>query len=207
MRRNDAKTRSRHFNSRAHVERDSSGGNYTDSAGISTHALMWSATRPSLRAVTECRISTHALMWSATCAVRPHHRLTLFQLTRSCGARRCVPSLVRRTREFQLTRSCGARRKSKNYAERAENFNSRAHVERDAAGRESYLKKLDFNSRAHVERDPSEAQREAIRSISTHALTWSATLNAFKRTLLLLLFQLTRSRGARLDGLTRLLRM
>ena len=98
------------FNSRAHVERDSSGGNYTDSAGISTHALMWSATRPSLRAVTECRISTHALMWSATCAVRPHHRLTLFQLTRSCGARpkdrlRRVVAAV-----FQLTRSCGARR-------------------------------------------------------------------------------------------------
>ena len=77
----------------------------------------------------------------------------------------------------------------------------------------------DFNSRAHVERDrrkPTELTNWKIsthaltwsatraifptmeyRFISTHALTWSATNNALSRSYTLI-FQLTRSRGARL---------
>ena len=80
-----------------------------------------------------------------------------------------------------------------------QNFNSRTHVECDRqAFSGSSCHTLDFNSRTHVECDsqlPDCAVRH--RSISTHALTWSATTPdmLFPK---LLLFQLTHSRGVRL---------
>ena len=58
------------------------------------------------------------------------------------------------------------------------NFNSRAHVERDSnirTGRICHARH--FNSRAHVERDALFLGRSVnAYTISTHALTWSATL-------------------------------
>ena len=60
-------------------------------------------------------------------------------------------------------------------------FNSRAHVERDAGHVMAASVAGNFNSRAHVERDiilTMSAQRSRI--ISTHALTWSATLSSVK---------------------------
>ena len=56
-------------------------------------------------------------------------------------------------------------------------FNSRAHVERDPAVPTIPSATTDFNSRAHVERDLFEFEYLMISEISTHALTWSATLS------------------------------
>ena len=98
-------------------------------------------------------------------------------------------------------------------------FNSRAHVERDCTRAHSQLHRVYFNSRAHVERDrmPTQDNRSST-SISTHALTWSATVRAAGYAAevcisthaltwsatksgclrcVLVTFQLTRSRGAR----------
>ena len=79
-------------------------------------------------------------------------------------------------------------------------FNSRTHVECDTSPRKPLKGFLNFNSRTHVECDsqlPDCAVRH--RSISTHALTWSATTPdmLFPK---LLLFQLTHSRGVRRPG-------
>ena len=57
-------------------------------------------------------------------------------------------------------------------------FNSRAHVERDVTTALSDMLEGNFNSRAHVERDEQGRSEEVLsRGISTHALTWSATLD------------------------------
>ena len=74
---------------------------------------------------------------------------------------------------FQLTRSRGAWRKSKSY---------------------KYLQS-DFNSHAHVERDNRQSKAICNGFISTHTLTWSVT-DCFDLKCSLMLFQLTRSRGA-----------
>ena len=61
---------------------------------------------------------------------------------------------------FQLTRSRGARRDVGNaISEEAKNFNSRAHVERDAAYNKGTSIAINFNSRAHVERDTQKATK------------------------------------------------
>ena len=55
------------FNSRAHVERDLIQiRKLYFLTKISTHALMWSATKDRLKASELLAISTHALTWSAT---------------------------------------------------------------------------------------------------------------------------------------------
>ena len=166
-------------------------------------------------------------------------------MERDIGSRR----VAEQRGEFQLTRSRGARlgRSPRSSADR-QNFNSRAHVERDeivvmgvAIGSisthaltwsatmpdKNYIFQiLDFNSRAHVERDcftfahfyiflviSTHALTWSATStgnthyeyfkISTHALTWSATCTN-KRRSGLSAFQLTRSRGARLeDGIAK----
>ena len=53
-----------------------------------------------------------------------------------------------------------------------------------------------FNSRAHVERDVATPAPAPKKIISTHALTWSATVYAGEKKTKAA-FQLTRSRGAR----------
>ena len=165
---------------------------------ISTHALMWSATYVENNGDYSFKISTHALTWSATSARRITSRFFSFQLTRSRGARPTdgiapIPPYEK----FQLTRSRGARLPRKSRQGRNGNFNSRAHVERDVlmiVKIEQYM-------------------------ISTHALTWSATIFTFWHLRHLhyfnsrahverdypyfvalsdpKIFQLTRSRGAR----------
>ena len=76
------------------------------------------------------------------------------------------------------------------------NFNSHAHVERDAL-QENYIKnKKHFNSHAHVERD-SYARNEHHTSghFNSHAHVERDACNIFIRPCVLV-FQLTRSRGA-----------
>ena len=55
-------------------------------------------------------------------------------------------------------------------------FNSRAHVERDYPKYIILYFFANFNSRAHVERDDVTRHNLKSGSISTHALTWSATV-------------------------------
>ena len=61
-------------------------------------------------------------------------------------------------------------------------FNSRAHVERDLGDVRKVLVVRNFNSRAHVERDAATLENLGLAKISTHALTWSATviISAFR---------------------------
>ena len=121
-----------HFNSHAHVERDTFHAMLTRLKRISTHTLTWSVTSCFACSLTVPSISTHTLTWSVT----------------SCFA--CsltVPSISTHTLTWSVTLrvfislSCFA------------NFNSHAHVERDAPHRLSERKRLNFNSHAHVERD------------------------------------------------------
>ncbi len=76
-------------------------------------------------------------------------------------------------------------------------FNSRAHVERDHNEVLNAVTIIDFNSRAHVERDIILQEVIIMATISTHALTWSATRPARSLRITHGKFQLTRSRGAR----------
>ena len=51
-------------------------------------------------------------------------------------------------------------------------------MERDFVNRGDLFVLGDFNSRAHVERDLSiKPKTSLLKSISTHALTWSATMS------------------------------
>ena len=78
-----------------------------------------------------------------------------FQLTHSRGVRRRVPFPGVRNVGFQLTHSRGVR----------------LHVGKNELNQEN------FNSRTHVECDGDVQFLETGCEISTHALTWSATLN------------------------------
>ena len=169
----------------------------TARAVISTHALMWSATKQAADFHPQNRISTHALMWSATQIKKLRRARRKFQLTRSRGARRCWQRIIFKEVRFQLTRSRGARPERGAARGDPQHFNSRAHVERDfervqkditafvisthaltwSATRrlDSLASHVNFNSRAHVERDRRSKSQTAKRKISTHALTWSAT--------------------------------
>ena len=82
--------RKENFNSRAHVERDKQVAKYPNKISeISTHALTWSATAATICAGVGKAISTHALTWSATSSRKAVRRMgRRFQLTRSRGARR-----------------------------------------------------------------------------------------------------------------------
>ena len=77
----------RHFNSHAHVERDTiSSIVFSYFVGISTHTLTWSVTQPALISVDVEKISTHTLTWSVTVKPLTGIVAVLFQLTRSRGA-------------------------------------------------------------------------------------------------------------------------
>ena len=166
-----------HFNSRTHVE--------CDYDCIDCHVEYYN-------------ISTHALTWSATRRVCCNVEQTKFQLTHSRGVR---PGLI-------------------DVCPGSKNFNSRTHVECDLG----YITSKDlldnFNSRTHVECDEICLANRARKAISTHALTWSATFTYSRHPIrkristhaltwsattrvtflcLLIQFQLTHSRGVRLD--------
>ena len=143
---------------------------------ISTHALTWSATLSMVSASSGLKISTHALTWSATCDFLLFH-ISQQDFNSRAHVERDPPQQRRRsaTRQFQLTRSRGARQAvllDKWIAERFQLTRSRG-----ARLDEGYIV-------------------GGLKTISTHALTWSATASRmmpctdFK-------FQLTRSRGAR----------
>ena len=187
----------RHFNSRAHVERD---------LGYANNSREW-------------RISTHALTWSATFLFA--HFIRPFGNFNSRAH-------VERDDSGAFTFMNGGNFNSRAHVERDEldalvalkipHFNSRAHVERDRYHARAHQPRADFNSRAHVERDVIGHCRYAAAKISTHALTWSATIYALGEFATLDIsthaltwsatgvigfcawktkFQLTRSRGAR----------
>ena len=189
-----------YFNSRAHVERDKAFFSPLRYAKISTHALTWSATRNSHR-----RCGAIRYFNSRAHVERDPRHLPLsttrliFQLTRSRGARRhMLGDLVslKQISTHALTWSATPRTRCEFSLPR--HFNSRAHVERDTEDKTKKRRILNFNSRAHVERDRqtvnlavpivsfqltrSRGARQTAakpyqtpRSISTHALTWSAT--------------------------------
>ena len=75
------------------------------------------------------------------------------------------------------------------------NFNSHAHVERDAWNNRRGCNNNYFNSHAHVERDLHIRLYHFLKTISTHTLTWSVTLQTSLANVIFT-FQLTRSRGA-----------
>ena len=173
------------FNSRAHVERDEVAGMAEPvSVEISTHALTWSATPFTLRALKDMEISTHALTWSATrYAVidkigqsnfnsrahveRDGRGLPGRGLHRNFNSRAHVERdtwngiNTEPRKSFQLTRSRGARLQSSGEMVDAVHFNSRAHVERDSFRGPIYHHFDHFNSRAHVERDMDFCEQNA----------------------------------------------
>ena len=125
---------------------------------------------------------------------------TTFQLTRSRGARLTLHLLLRRpclnfNSRAHVERDLGdsvskiktqfisthaltwsATREIMTFTKKWLNFNSRAHVERDITFVINWITFENFNSRAHVERDKEDLHElDSGLSISTHALTWSAT--------------------------------
>ena len=122
----------RHFNSHAHVERDT--------------------VRTAMGAV--MTISTHTLTWSVTRYVHSSAPAARFQLTRSRGAwRLCLHS----RKHFHLHFNSHAHVERDVaflfYGGGTMNFNSHAHVERDRLCADLHQSPWDFNSHAHVERD------------------------------------------------------
>ena len=105
-------------------------------------------------------ISTHALTWSATYAPRYGDGVGHFDFNSRAHVERDRNSHTRG----------GALRY----------FNSRAHVERDYNVTKKKKRKGNFNSRAHVERDKSGIKIDGAHIISTHALTWSATVARYE---------------------------
>ena len=104
-----------------------------------------------------CKISTHALTWSATGAAM---------------------GTVAQNTNFNSRAHVERDTEDKTKKRRILNFNSRAHVERDIPSLSARNHQNHFNSRAHVERDIMRSSSpRLIMSISTHALTWSATLD------------------------------
>ena len=143
-------------------------------SAISTHTLTWSVTNMRYFGLSRYQISTHTLTWSVTKSDCARYNSLLFQLTRSRGAWRKTEIVHGRNKKFQLTRSRGAWPvRIGDSGTASENFNSHAHVERDIG--------IGINA--------------AIIYISTHTLTWSVTRSQISL-LLILKFQLTRSRGA-----------
>ena len=212
-----------HFNSRAHVERDREAPNIDGArSSISTHALTWSATlAPLQKSIDETNFNSRAHVERDRRRYERIWHKNQFQLTRSRGARPTWCRTDRHPPGFQLTRSRGARRtgtpmmpsndsisthaltwsatssklfftiftfisthaltwsatgRRRHTGDIHRNFNSRAHVERDRRGHgHGRAEYQNFNSRAHVERDDKWAGGEIMSII----------------------FQLTRSRGAR----------
>ena len=164
-----------HFNSHAHVERDEYHPNNYIILQISTHTLTWSVTKQRIYKKKYWIISTHTLTWSVTQTAKDAiakynistHTLT-WSVTSHSFCALCVPV----------------------------HFNSHAHVERDKIEIHQYLCKKHFNSHAHVERDYSFQGRGIYHVyFNSHAHVERDLLLNINRASLLI-FQLTRSRGA-----------
>ena len=97
---------------------------------------------------------------------------------------------------FQLTHSRGVRPGSDSLYWESFDFNSRTHVECDLRTTTEQWKNANFNSRTHVECDFVTYTVLPLIDISTHALTWSATLMETD-SMVGSSFQLTHSRGVR----------
>ena len=187
------------FNSRTHVECDIGLTTTERRLFISTHALTWSATctesifsrQSSGFQLTHSRgvrhpycyfcsdttcISTHALTWSATL---DRHSAS------NCYAHFNSRTHVECDREVILVEPDIMNFNSRTHVEcdfwfsvrhfSTCNFNSRTHVECDQLSSQDLDKPHHFNSRTHVECDDGCPYEWDCQSISTHALTWSAT--------------------------------
>ena len=120
-----------HFNSHAHVERDSARCWIISWQLISTHTLTWSVTLDPTNVEYTAQISTHTLTWSVTSKgiwqsngevhFNSHAHVERdakeylqnaykieFQLTRSRGAWHTFGGKICKSQQFQLTRSRGA---------------------------------------------------------------------------------------------------
>ena len=122
-------------------------------------------------------ISTHALTWSATLYTVLTHLSSKFQLTHSRGVRLNRILFADWIARFQLTHSRGVRLFHTACYSTCVYFNSRTHVECDLFVPIVQFDMQYFNSRTHVECDDFYFHRfHKPYHISTHALTWSATL-------------------------------
>ena len=213
-----------HFNSRTHVECDVLSIPRILFPVISTHALTWSATPIGTRSASLSIISTHALTWSATllkCAWLSFSKISTHALTWS--ATQTMPTMTPPA-TFQLTHSRGVRRR-RSCSMICGTIISTHALTWSATARRSIKQKLptfqlthsrgvrlsmqrivqltnNFNSRTHVECDRIASPPTHSPFISTHALTWSATIYKNKITVFYQ-FQLTHSRGVRLGNLRR----
>ena len=109
---------------------------------------------------------------------------------------RSFHSLFTDNTKFQLTHSRGVRPIMEMYSKNHSDFNSRTHVECDSDQKTGEMCMVDFNSRTHVECDSDFQCRYRHTTISTHALTWSATFG-YNPKCFRIGFQLTHSRGVR----------
>ena len=144
-----------HFNSRTHVECDQSSKLPAVPDAISTHALTWSATacfhmllhqQMNFNSRTHVECDTPKIKKSPAMPGISTHALTWSATT---GIAPTTPAI-----KFQLTHSRGVR----------------------PAGSESRYTNKNFNSRTHVECDFFDFTHwNNAHTISTHALTWSAT--------------------------------
>ena len=145
----------KHFNSRAHVERDKPPVDVRTFHGISTHALTWSATYTASDDNGDHKISTHALTWSATNVKIVLDFFIKYFNSRAHVERDIEPPTSSMRSKYFNSRAHVERDSSRprNFRGPADNFNSRAHVERDGVLAVFFVVFLYFNSRAHVERD------------------------------------------------------
>ena len=208
-----------HFNSHAHVERDEHNKVYVFHIQISTHTLTWSVTIDFklynislvfqltrsrgawLKEIIQKRqhktISTHTLTWSVTrtcqhTQTRPEqistHTLT-WSVTRAVAAQRATAEISTHTLTWSVTILLLLPSLFHH------NFNSHAHVERD--WRHWFLSTAIRISTHTLTWSVTSFIWSAITviAISTHTLTWSVTRTRITLSWLLI-FQLTRSRGA-----------
>ena len=101
--------------------------------------------------------------------------ILLFQLTHSRGVRLIAMRPVSFNLEFQLTHSRGVRRLSKCFHLKIQNFNSRTHVECDVC---IFCTSFLIQISTHALTWSATLQHSILfvtEQISTHALTWSAT--------------------------------
>ena len=170
--------------------------NESNAFEISTHTLTWSVTIGSVNITSLiAHFNSHAHVerdhWWKSCSFLLN--ISTHTLTWSVTIRYIVKT-YRQT--FQLTRSRGAWPLSSPKADQVFDFNSHAHVERDAYFNVSSSVLVNFNSHAHVERDA--LYFFVLLMILSFQLTRSrgAWLNCCFKGFSVSTFQLTRSRGA-----------
>ena len=124
------------------------------------------------------KISIHALTWSATNIKRNGDDRMAFQSTHSHGVRLPVIPIWLPLRKFQSTHSHGVRRIFTLATVNLLQFQStHSHGVRLISNSKWNYRNY-FNPRTHMECDIIKWGAINARSISIHALTWSATVNA-----------------------------